>query len=369
MSFSQHRARYLALFLVGLALLILVLWFVWGRSPFPSATPTDTPSSAAPLSLRVLTHSSFDVDKALLSQFEVQHAVKLELMTAGDAGEMLNKLILTRQAPIADVVYGLDNLSAHKAQQEGVLSPYRGAAAVHYELGDALSAIDYGAVTINADVAALQARGLTMPKRLEDFLQPAYRNTLVVQHPASSSPGQAFLVATVLHFGEDKAWEFWRGLKANGLKVTNGWTEAYQKEFSHNGGAYPFVVSYASSPAAEVFYGQGKYTATTAPTQSLDLAGGVFLQVEGAALVHQTEDSARTQARQDKGKAFIDFLQSAEVQKDLQTRMWMLPAVKSAAPEAALATVRIPEEATLHAQLDSATVQGWVKTWTRLMRP
>ena len=57
----------------------------------------------APMPLRVLTHSSFDLPKELLAQFEKDAGVRLQIVKAGDAGEMTNKLILTKAKPIADV--------------------------------------------------------------------------------------------------------------------------------------------------------------------------------------------------------------------------------------------------------------------------
>lgn len=55
-----------------------------------------TTHNAFAADLRVLTHSSFAVPKPLLAQFEKQAGVKLRITKTGDAGEMLNKLILTR---------------------------------------------------------------------------------------------------------------------------------------------------------------------------------------------------------------------------------------------------------------------------------
>ena len=253
--------------------------------------------------LRVLSHSAFALPKPLLAQFEKEAGVTLRIAKAGDGGEMLNKLILTRANPVADVVFGIDNALAPKALAAGVLDMTAGVmetanmqpapantAQAAINLQAPLHAVDYGYVTLNYDKAWFAKKGLALPKSLEDLTQPTYAGLLVVQNPATSSPGNAFMLATIGAMGEEKAFGWWARMRANGLKVTNSWTQSYYTAFTHNGGAQPLVVSYASSPAAEVFYSKTKIS--EAPTGSLNLPGGVFRQVEGAALVKGGKERA-----------------------------------------------------------------------------
>jgi thiamine transport system substrate-binding protein len=276
---------------------------------------------AAAQELRVIAHQSFSLPKPLLAQFETQSGVKLSIVKAGDAGEMLNKLILTRANPIADVVYGLDNTLIAKAQANGVIEPYAGAAqqrpVPNAVLAPGVVSVDYGFVNLNYDRAAFAKSGLPLPKTLEELTQPQYRDLLVVQNPATSSTGQAFLLATISGLGEAAAFDWWARMRANGVKVAKGWSEAYYTEFSRNGGTRPLVVSYASSPAAEVFYSKEKITEP--PTGNLFLKGGVFRQVEGVALI-------KGGAQREVAAKFIEFMRSAATQEALQTTMWVLPA-------------------------------------------
>lgn len=269
--------------------------------------------------LRLITHSSFDLPKPLLQRFEQEAGVKLAVIKAGDAGEMLNKLILTRRQPIADVVFGLDNTLVVRALQAQVIEPYQGPAAQRpalAELVPGVVAVDQGHVTLNVDRAWFTQRGLPWPTRLEDLTTPAYRGLTVVQNPATSSTGMAFMLATIAGLGEEAAFDWWARLRANGLKVAKGWSEAYYTDFSRNGGSRPIVVSYASSPAAEVFY--SKTPLTEPPTASLSLPGAVFRQVEGVALVRGGQQRAAAER-------WIEFMRSPAVQEALQTTMWMGP--------------------------------------------
>jgi len=287
--------------------------------------------SPKPQTLRVLTHSSFELPAELLAGFEKEADVKLQIVKGGDAGEMLNKLILTPAKPIADVVFGIDNTLLPRAVAANVLDPYTGpaasrkAAAGMAETADGTGVaagvvpVDHGYVTLNIDKAWFAKAGLALPTRLEQLAEPAYAKLLVVQNPATSSPGQAFLFANISALGEEAAFAWWAQLRKNGVKVAKGWTEAYYTEFTRNGGTRPIVVSYASSPAAEVFFSKDKLTES--PTANLLLKGGVFRQVEGVALVKGGNPAARDAA----GK-FIEFLRSAPVQQALQTTMWMYPA-------------------------------------------
>lgn len=286
------------------------------------ALATAAGAAASQTPLRVLTHDSFDLPAPLLAQFERDAGVKLQLIKGGDAGEMLNRLILTRANPIADAVFGIDNALLPRAQQAGVLDAYEGPAAQRaalVPLGAGAVAVNHGYVSLNIDKAWFAGKGLALPTSLEDLTRPAYKDLLVVQHPGTSSPGQAFLQATIAGLGEEAAFDWWARMRANGVKVAKGWSDAYYTDFSRNGGTRPIVVSYATSPAAEVFY--SKTPLTESPTANLFLPGGVYRQVEGVALVKGGNPAARAAAGR-----FIEFLRSAPVQQALQTSMWMYPA-------------------------------------------
>ena len=327
------------------------------------ALPLFTSSAAfAAGELRVLVHSSFSLPKPLLAQFEADAGIKLSIIKGGDAGEMLNKLILTRAQPIADVVFGIDNALVIKAQGANVLDPYTGPAsqrAVTVPLSAPAVAVDYGYVTVNYDRAWFAKSGVPLPKSLDDLAQPAYRNLLVVQNPATSSPGYAFMLATVAGLGEQAAFDWWARMRANGVKVAKGWSEAYYTEFSRNGGTRPLVVSYASSPAAEVFYSKEKITES--PTASLSLKGGVFRQVEGVALVkggQQREAAAK----------FIEFMRSAAVQEALQTSMWMY-AVEPRTPQPDVLRHAAEPAAFDNPSPETIAAKGsdWVSRWTTVV--
>ena len=310
--------------------------------------------------LRVLTHASFSLPKPLLAQFEKEASVTLRITKAGDAGEMLNKLILTRANPVADVVFGIDNVLAGKADSANVLEAFDGRVpATPLTLNAKLVPVDYGYVTLNYDKAWFAKKGLALPQSLEDLAKPAYARLLAVQNPATSSPGNAFLLATIGALGEAKAFDWWARMRANGVKVSKGWSEAYYTEFSHNGGAHPLVVSYASSPAAEVFYSKAKLTQPL--TGSLSIPGGVFRQIEGVALVKGARERAAA-------VQFVEFLRSTAVQKSLQTEMWMFP-IDPAVPRVdALRHAVEPTTFDTPGEQDIAAKNAqWVQRWTKVV--
>ena len=339
-----------------------------------SLAATATLAQTAPATpLRVLTHSSFDLPKELLAQFEKDAGVKLQIVKAGDAGEMVNKLILTRAKPLADVVFGIDNTLLPRAQAANVLDAYSGpaaqraaAAGMGEDAGPSgvvagVVPVDVGYVTLNIDKAWFAQNKLALPTSLQDLTLPAYRKLLVVQNPATSSPGQAFLWATIAGLGEQAAFDWWASMRANGVKVSKGWTEAYYTDFTRNGGTRPIVVSYASSPAAEVFYAKEKLSES--PTANLFLKGGVFRQVEGVALVKGGNPAAREAAGR-----FIEFMRSAPVQQALQTSMWMFPA------EAGAARVDVMQQhASGPTRFDNppaaqmAQSKAWLQRWTKVV--
>lgn len=322
-------------------------------------------AGAQTATLRVLTHGSFDLPKEQLAQFEQDAGVKLQIVKAGDAGEMVNKLILTRAKPIADVVFGIDNTLLPRAQAAGVLDAYSGPAARRpsaVTLAEGVVPVDYGYVNLNVDKAWFAKSGLALPTSMADLAQPAYAKLLVVQNPATSSPGQAFLLATIAGLGESAAFDWWAQVRRHGVKVVKGWSEAYYTEFTRNGGTRPIVVSYASSPAAEVFYSKNKLTES--PTASLFLKGGVYRQVEGVALVKGAPAASREAAGR-----FIEFLRSAPVQQSLQTTMWMFPA-EAGTPRVAVMQQHATEPAAFDALATPLTEQQaktWLRRWTQVV--
>lgn len=320
-------------------------------------------SSANQRSVTLITHDSFGLSKEVIAAFEAKENLKLALIKGGDAGAMTNRLILTKQNPIADVVYGIDNTLLARALAADILAPYRPKAANLLEKNTLLdskwriSPVNYGYVALNYDIAWFAAKKLPLPKTLEDFLKPEYKGVLVVQNPATSSPGLAFLLATIKHFGEQKALLWWAGLAKNELKIASGWESAYYSDFSRNGGSRPVVVSYGSSPAAEVFFGDGK----TAPTANLLLVGSSFLQIEGAAILKGAKNPELAQK-------VVDFLLEPSTQKDIPTQMWVYPARRDIAlPEIFSFAQKPSKTANFAPSTIAANEKRWIQAWGKVV--
>ena len=225
----------------------------------PAAAATD---AATPTEVVLVTHDSFAVSKDVKAAFEHESGLRLRILQAGDANETLNRALLTAGDPQGDVIFGIDDNLLSRALDGDLLEEYRpdalaavvGTYVVPY---DQVTPIDHGEVCLNVDRAGSRERGIAPPRALEELTLPRYRNLLVVENPATSSPGLAFLLATVARFGDDGWQAYWRKLRENGVLVVDGWEEAYTQQFSGAAGSpgkRPIVVSYATSPAAEVIF-------------------------------------------------------------------------------------------------------------------
>ncbi len=288
--------------LLGLALLSLVLGGCQPALPTPGATP-------APRTLNVMTHDSFDASTSLIEAFEQSHNVRLNLLKSGDSGAALNKAILSKDAPLADVFYGVDNTFLTRALGAGIFDRYDAPALAVIPTAFQLDSqhralpVDYGDVCINYDKSYFASHNLPLPVGLDDLTQPEYRGLLVVEDPATSSPGLAFLLSTVAHFGDPGYLDFWRALRANGLVVVDGWETAYYTNFSaaSGRGPQPMVVSYASSPPAEVVFADPPVDEP--PTGALTGLDMCFRQIEFVGILHGTSN-------RDLAEAFVDFMLS-----------------------------------------------------------
>jgi len=304
-------------------------------STAPSGSPTVAPTQAV-TQLTVMTHDAFAMSDEVKAAFEQQNNVTLNILRSGDAGEMVNKAILAKDAPLADVMYGVDNTFLSRALDAGIFVPYQSPdlanipAEFQVDPQHRVSPVDFGDVCLNYDTTAFTS-GVAAPSDIRGLADAKYKNELVVENPATSSPGLAFLLATVVKFGNvpgtsaephasgAPTWEdYWQQLKANGVLVSDNWEDAYYNQFSGpaSQGDRPIVVSYATSPAAEVV--GASPAPETPPTLNID--DGCFRQIEFVGLLANARPEAKPLAQK-----WIDFMLSRQFQEDMPLNMYVLP--------------------------------------------
>jgi thiamine transport system substrate-binding protein len=343
-------------------------------SPSPSSSdPTAASSPELPLDaerITLQTHDSFALTPEVLGAFEAATGVGVDILTSGGAGTLVNQAILAgAEHPLADVIYGIDDAFLSRALDAGILEPYRPAALadvpaeLQLDPQGRATPIDFGHVCVNLDLEAFADGDPPLPTRLEDLTDPAYRGMLVVQDPATDSPGLAFLLATIARFGDEgeSTWrDFWRALRENDVLVAADWSDAYFSRFSGgaNQGDRPMVVSYASSPVAEVVFADPR--PTTPPTGVLE--DGCYRQVEFAGVLRGT-DAPRA------ARAFVDFLLSPAVQSDIPLNMFVSPALASARIPDDYAAFAATPDAPLSVDPDliDANRERWIEEWATVV--
>ena len=314
-------------------------------------------------SITVATHDSWAMSEDVLKKFTDQTGITVKIATNGDGGTLTNKLVLTKDAPIADGVFGIDNTFATRAIDEGVLAPYTplvsAASLQQYRVPDQadtfLTPVDYGDVCVNVDDAWFAAKKLTPPKTFEDLVDPAYKGLLVTPGANTSSPGLAFLLATIGTYGD--GWKgYWEKLLANDVKITAGWSDAYQVDFTAGGGDgdRPVVVSYSSSPPFTIPEGGTK------PTTSA-LLDTCFRQVEYAGVLKGAKNALGMQK-------FIDFMTGPDFQAALPENMYVYPVndtVQLPADWAKFAPVA-PKPVEVAAAEITENRESWLTDWREL---
>jgi thiamine transport system substrate-binding protein len=329
-----------------------------------------TSQSAEPVTLTVMTHDSFSISEETIAAFEEEQGVTVVILPSGDSGAALNQAILAKDNPLADVFFGVDNSFMSRALAAGIFEPYESPALAGVDpaliLDDShhLLPVDYGDVCLNYDKAWFAENGVALPESLADLTDLAYQDLLVVENPATSSPGLAFMLATIAEFGTDDDYDFldyWADLRANGVLVTNGWKDAYYGQFTvASDGERPLVVSYASSPPAEFIYADPPVD--EAPSASLVAPGMCFRQVEFVGILAGTEHRVLAEA-------WVDFMLSQPFQEDIPLNMFVFPANETAAlPEAFVDWVQVPGETAVvdPAQID-ANREAWIEAWTEVV--
>lgn len=318
------------------------------------------------VTISLLTHDSFDVSRRVLADFERAHDVDVRIVPVGDAGTLVNRAILEAGNPEGDVLFGIDNNLLRPALDADVFTPYAPARldvvddAFELDPRHRVTPIDHGEVCLNDDLGYAWPNGRA-PTSLEDLTDPAYRDLTVVENPATSTPGLAFLLATIARFG-DPGWEsYWRALRDNGVLVVDGWESAYYGEFSGAGGGEgdrPIVVSYATSPVAEVVFAEEPLT--EAPTGVI--TSSCFRQIEFAGILRGTQHEA--EARQ-----LVDFLLSRPFQEDIPLRMFVYPVADDATLPAEFREFAVEPARPLELSADEIADgrAAWVERWTDIV--
>jgi thiamine transport system substrate-binding protein len=281
-----------------------------------------TDQSAAPgRTVVVATHDSWAMSRSVLRKFTKETGYTVKIEPNGDVGQLTNKLVLTKGAPIADMTYGIDNTFASRAVDQGILVDYsppgQPASAASYALPDPkearqLTPVDYGDVCVNIDDVWFRKHGRQPPRSLADLTRPAYKGLFVTPGATTSSPGLAFLLATIARSG-DHWTAYWRRLMANRTKITAGWDDAYEVDFTAGGGNgdRPIALSYDSSPPFTIPKGGHR------PTTSA-LLDTCFRQVEYAGVL-------KGAANPDGARAFLSFMQQHSFQAALPDEMYVYP--------------------------------------------
>lgn len=319
----------------------------------------------------LVSHDSWAASKDVIAAFEKQSGYKVRVLKDGDAGQAVNKAILTKDNPQGDVFFGVDNTLLSRALDNDLFQSYeaKGSERIKAEYRvdqdeHRVTPIDTGDICVNYDKKYFADHKLEPPKSFDDLVEPQYKNLLVTENASASSPGLGFLLGTAAQYGDD-GWEgYWKKLKANGVKVVDGWEQAYNEEFSGSAGGKkakgdrPLVVSYASSPPAEVVFADPK--PSTAPTGVAE--GTCFRQVEYAGLLSNAKNTKG-------GKALLDFLISERFQEDMPMNMFVYPVREGAQvpPEFVKYGPQAEDPETMAPAKIADHRDQWVKSWTSLV--
>ena len=314
-----------------------------------------------------MSHDSFAISQGVMAEFEQANGVKVQLLPSGDAGAALNQAILSKNNPLGDVFFGVDNTFLSRALKSAIFEPY--ASPLLSDIRDDLNMdpenrllpVDYGDVCLNYDKAWFAGKGTQPPANLEALTNSTYKGLTVIENPATSSPGLAFLLATIGHFGEDKYLDYWRALRANDVLVVDGWEQAYWGQFSAaSQGKRPIVVSYASSPPAEVY--NAKQPPKEAPTAAVTADGACFRQVEFVGILKGTQNRALAEK-------LVDFMLSKRFQEDIPLNMFVFPANQNASlPDVFVRFAQVPQKpVTVAYDAIEANREKWIDAWTEVM--
>lgn len=324
-----------------------------------------TDQEGTPETIKLIAHESFagGVDETTFAGFTDETGIEVEVIAAGDAGSLVNQAALTKDNPLADVLFGVDDTFLSRAISEEIFLDYRSdnLDQVAEDLrrdDDLVSPVDFGDVCFNYDKAWFEETQLVVPDNLDRLKILPYAELITVEHPATSSPGLAFMLSTIDIYGEEGWLDWWSDMKVAGINVASDWDTAYYGDFTRYGGESPIVMSYASSPPAEVLFSEEPLD--EAPTGVLE--SGCYRQVEYAGVLAGTEypESAGD---------LIDFMLSVEFQETIPLTWFVFPANTNAElPPEFVEFTTIPANPTrLDPQVIAENRDRWIDEWVAVM--
>ena len=319
---------------------------------------------SGPQTLTIISHDSFagGVTKETFAAFTAETGIAVKIVPAGDAGSLVNQAILTKDNPLADVLVGVDDTFLSRALDADIFRPHRSSLLdktpenIRLDSEHRVTPVDFGDVCVNYDRDVIG--DAEAPRNLDDLTTAAYRGQLVVESPATSSPGLAFLLTTIAVYGEEGWKDYWQALVDNEVEVVSDWDTAYYASFTRYGGDRPLVVSYASSPPAEVIYADPP--TDVAPTGVV--VEGCYRQIEFAGILEGTDYPTAA-------GELIDFLLSVEFQEQIPLTWFVFPANTEASlpPEFVEHTALPDQPSSLDPALIDANRERWIQEWTQLV--
>jgi thiamine transport system substrate-binding protein len=289
----------------------------------------------------------------VVPKFEQATGIEVEVVSVGDAGQVLSRVILEKDRPRADIAVGIDNNLLARALEEKVFEPYRSPNLervppdLRFDPSHSVTPFDYGYFAFVYDSAALKEP----PRSLEELTEPRFRERIIVEDPRTSSPGLGLLLWTIAVYGEGYL-DYWERLEPNLLTITDGWDTAYGMFTS---GEAPLVLSYTTSPAYHLEYEQ------TERYQALIFEKGNYLQIEGMGIL-------RGAPHPEAARQYIDFILTEDFQVEIPLTNWMYPVVPVVpTPDSFRLAPRPKLSLQLPAEAISKLQERWIDAWVRLV--
>ena len=166
-------------------------------------------STLSAADLTVYTYESFNSEwgpgPIVFKRFEEKCDCKIKVVTPGDSGTVLNRVILEIGNPKADILLGLNNSELEKSFNYKLWIQYRSPLLenvptdLRLDKKNRVTPFDYGYISFVYDSQKLK----NPPRNLEDLLDKEYKRKIVIENPKTSSPGLSMLHWTIAVFGED----------------------------------------------------------------------------------------------------------------------------------------------------------------------